>query len=234
MKFLRRYYSELFSIFIFFPLVVVGTYLGDLAGIGIAGLLVFFSASLFRNYQITAFSLLSLLPFLVFQDAIFFLGTGKVFSSLLISLLFYLFCFSIFNKRDWIWMWYVVLWFWGFELFNTISVDMLKNGIAFVAFYGIAYIYLRLIVDNNHKKATMPHFFSLLFSVLLFEFFLVIRVLPLGGLLGPVCVLLLFYFFTHLYRGYLLEKPFRYYIRPGAFTFLLLVGILLIAIKKPF
>ncbi|MBI5421257.1 MAG: hypothetical protein HZA35_02995 [Parcubacteria group bacterium] len=260
MKFLRRYYNELFSLCVFSPLVILGMRSGVVGGIGIAGFLTFFAAIIFRNNYITAFSVLLLIPFLVFGDVSSFFGIGPTAFGSLISLVFYLFCSSFLHKKNWIWMWYIPVWLFGFELLGSISFDILKDSTIFVAFFSLTHLFLALSVPRIRQpaegiqKTSMlpldPHlrgddtitvdkpvllrFFAFLFSTLLFELFWVIRVLPLGVFLGSLFIVVFFYFITHLYRGYILEKPIQYYIRPSAFTFLLLLAILITAIKTPF
>ncbi len=131
-------------------------------------------------------------------------------------------------------MWYCAIWLWSFLLFSTISFDVVNIGLVFIAFFIIAYLYFPSVVYGIHKKDISLHFFVFLFSTLLFEAFWVIRIFPLGVLLGPVFVMIFFYFFSHIYRGYCLDNPFRYYIRPTTFTFLSLLVILLTAINSAF
>jgi len=234
MKFLKRYYSELFSLFLFFPSVMLGMWFGVLSGLAITTFLVFFTAVLFRNYQITAFSVLLLGPVLVFRGFVSSSGAELIVSGVSLAAVFYLFCFSVLYKKRWTWMWYGTIGLWSFLLFKTISFDVFNIIFIFSVFYSIAYLFFPLIVDVSLKRHVSLHFFVFLFSVLLFEMFWLIRIFPLGVLFGPVFVMVFFYFFSHVYRGYCLESPLRYYIRPATFTFLSLLVILLTAINSSF
>jgi len=234
MKFLKRYYSELFSLCLFFPLVVFGMPLGVMGGLVITSFLVFFTAILFRNYQITAFSALLLIPTLIVKSFASFPDIGSMVLGFFISVTFYLFCFSVLRKKNWAWMWYCVIWLWSFLLFSTIAFDVLKICLIFAVFYLIAYIFFPLVIGVVFEKHVPLHFFALLFSALLLEMFWVVRIFPLGTLLGPTVVMVCFYFFSRVYRGYQLGSPFHYYIRPVTFTFLSLLVILLTAINSVF
>jgi|GEM_PF-4883662 len=234
MKFLGRYYSEFFSLCLFFPSVAFGMWFGVLSGLAVTACLVFFAAFLFRNYQITAFSALLLVPTLIFRGFATSSGVESIIFGLFTTAVFYLFCCSVLYKKGWTWVWYGIIGLWSFLLFKTITFDVFKIIFIFSVLCGVAYIFFPLIADGSPKRHVSLRFFVFLFSVLLFEIFWVIRIFPLGVLFGPVFVMLFFYFFSHVYRGYCLESPLRYYIRPITFTFFSLLVILLTAINSSF